>query len=316
MIEAAIGVDAGGTYAKIAAVTPAGRILRQERLPTRPELGPGSFVRRISELVAAWRRADGMRLLGLGLGIAGEVDSEKGRLRFAPNLKGWDGYGFKAALTRSLRLRVSVENDANAAVWGGYVAELKRRPRSVVGVTLGTGVGGGLVVEGRLYRGFTGSAGEIGHMVVEPGGELCHCGSRGCLEAYAGSYGIVRAARRVLSESARASRLRGGKSIDPERIAQAADRGDWAAREVWSRTGRRLAVGLSNLVLLLNPEAVLLLGGVSRAGHWLLDPIRAHLRRQPFAVPFGRVRLIAADNPDGGCLGAALLALEDGARRR
>ena len=313
MTRAAIGIDVGGTFAKVAAVTPAAKILIQTQIPTDSRLGPAAFVGRIGRLLAAWRKDRGLSPAALGLGLAGDVDAEGGRLRFAPNLRSWEGFDFKRACQGRLGLGAIVDNDANLAVWGGYCVELKRRPRDVVGVTLGTGVGGGIVVDGRLYHGSTGSAGEVGHTLVEPGGALCHCGQRGCLEAYAGSYGIIRIAKRLLSESRARSSLRGG-ALDPARIAAAADRGDAVARRVWAITGRYLGIGLTNLVLVLNPEVVLLLGGVSRAGTWLLAPIREQLHRQPFRTPFGKLTLRAADNPDWGCVGAALRALDSSRR--
>ena len=314
MIKAAVGIDVGGTFTKLAAVSPSGRIRLQERLPSHVGAGAAAFVDRVCGVVERWS-GHGLRALGVGLGLAGDVDSKRGELRFTPNLKGWDGFPFKRAFERRLKTRVVVNNDANAAVWGGYAVELKRRPRDVVGVTLGTGVGGGLIVDGRLYGGATGSAGEIGHMKVEPGGELCHCGQRGCLEAYAGSYGILRLARRLIAAKPKRARrllaLCGGvESLEPAHLSKAADAGDPVAREVWLTTGRKLALGLENLILVMNPDVLLILGGVSRAGRWLLDPIEARLAAQPFRTPFSHVRVKMADDPNAGCVGAALLALE------
>jgi glucokinase len=312
--KAFVGIDVGGTFTKMAAVTEAGRVRLEEKLPSQVEAGPASFVDRVSGVVERWIE-QGLRPLGAGLGLAGDVDSRRGELRFTPNLGGWDGFPFKRALERRLKTRVVVDNDANAAVWGGYVAELKRKPRDVVGITLGTGVGGGLVLGGRLHRGATGSAGEIGHTKVAPGGELCHCGGRGCLEAYAGSYGILRLAKRLLEkDGSRGRRLLeisgGADKLEPAHLSKAADAGDPIAQEVWVETGRKLAVGLENLILVLNPDVVLILGGVSRAGRWLLDPIEAHLAAQPFRTAFSRARVKMADNPNAGCVGAALLAKE------
>lgn len=311
MSRPAVGIDVGGTFAKVAAVARTGRILRLEEIPTRPAEGPAAFVGRLGALLDSWPGP----FAGAGLGLAGEVDAERGRLRFAPNMKGWDGFDFKRALTKRLRVPVAVDNDANLAVWGAYVTELKRGPRDVAGVTLGTGVGGGIVIGGRLYRGATGSAGEVGHTRVETPGEPCHCGLRGCLEAYAGSYGVLRTARKVLSERRFGGSLLfklspGLSRLELPAITEAARRGDAAAREIWARTGRYLAAGLANLIMILNPEVVLVLGGVSRAGRFLMDPVREHLSRQPFPTPFRRAKLVVAANHNGGCVGAALLALE------
>ncbi len=316
--KAAVGVDAGGTYTKIGVVTPDGRVLREAQIPAEVQAGPEAFAGRVAGLVESWTAAGGFALAGLGLGLAGDVDSERGRLRFTPNLRGWDGFDFRKALGRRLGCRVAVENDANVAVWGGFIMELKRKPRNVVGVTLGTGVGGGLVCEGSLYRGSTGSAGEIGHNVVEPGGELCHCGRRGCLEAYVGSYGIVRLARRVVEKDPARARILTAlcpelDRLEPRHLSQAADQGDEAAKEVWALAGGYLAIGLANVVLLLNPDVILILGGVSRAGRWILDPVEKHFAAQPFRTAFARARVKLAAATRAGWIGAAMLAMENAA---
>ena len=318
MVEACVGIDVGGTFTKIGAVSRAGKVLLKEKLPSQVAAGPAAFVDRASAVVERWVAQRKLKVAGVGLGLAGDVDSVGGELRFTPNLTGWDGFPFKRALTRRLRSRVVVENDANAAVFGSYVTELKRKPRDVVGITLGTGVGGGLILDGRLYRGSTGSAGEIGHTKVEPGGESCHCSGRGCLAAYAGSYGILRAARRLIAANPKGAKrllkICGTlERLEPAHLSEAADAGDPVAQEVWLETGRKLAIGLENLILTVNPDVVLVLGGVSRAGRWLIDPIVSHLAGQPFRTPFSHARVKMADDPNAGCVGAALLALEPGA---
>lgn len=314
MKKTAIGVDVGGTNIKICAVDDKGQALREAQLPTRGGEGPAQLVARVAEVVSAWK---GVKSAPVGLGLAGDVDHEKGMLRFTPNLPGWAGFPFQKELKKRLRRAVVVENDANCAVWGGYVTELKRKPRHVVGVTLGTGVGGGLILDGKLHRGATGSAGEIGHTKVADPGEPCNCGAHGCLEAYAGNYGIVRTARRLISKNPDGGRVLQELCPDmdlltPKHLAEAAERGDAVAQRVWQRTGRVLGLGLANLVLVANPEVLLILGGVSQAGHWLLDPIQAHLSKEPFRTPFSAATVKLAVNPQGGCVGAALLALEAG----
>jgi glucokinase len=319
MPRIAFGVDAGGTFTKIAAVAVSGRVLRLEELPTDPACGPAAFVDRVTQRLAGWTR-QGLRAEAFGLGLAGDVDHGRGTLRVTPNLRGWDGHPFRADFRKRLRLPVIVENDANAAVWGAYATELKRGPAHVIGVTLGTGVGGGIIIGGRLHRGASGTAGEIGHTRVAVPGELCHCGSRGCLEAYAGNYGIVRTARKLLRARPGRGRIlrrlcQEPAALSPKILKLAADQGDALAREVWQRTGNMLGLGLADVVMVLNPEVLMLLGGVSQAGTWLLDPIRRVFQSHPFGTSLRRVALRRAGNHNGGCVGAALLALEDAACR-
>lgn len=319
-MRAAAGIDVGGTFAKIGVVSADGALLREHKIPTEASAGPAAFVRRLSDLLGSWRR-DGQRFSAAGLAIAGDVDSERGTLRLSPNLPGWNGYPLRAKLSARLAVPVAMDNDATLAVWGAYRTELKAKPRSVVGATLGTGVGGGLVLDGRLFRGATGSAGELGHMKVAFPGEPCHCGETGCLEAYAGAYGIVRQARRLLADRPRDGRILRAfcpdlKRLEPAHLSAAARRGDALSREVWARTGSYLGTGLSNLVLVLNPDVLLILGGVSRAKAWLAGPIRERLRANPFRTPFSAAKLKFADNPNAGRIGAALLALEERAAAR
>jgi len=291
-----VGVDVGGTFAKIGLVTPAGDVVRSVQIPTDPRQAPAEFVRRVAGALDGWRYDT------LGLGLAGGVDADSGTLLFAPNLKRWVGFSFKREFERRLKIRAVADNDANVAVWGGYVVGLKRKPRHVVGVTLGTGVGGGLILDGKLHRGATGAAGELGHVIVRAGGALCRCGRRGCVEAYAGTYGLQRIARRLMR--------RPPSPLTPKALAEAARAGVPGAKKVWDEAGTWLGLGLSNAVLMFNPDAVLLLGGVARAGRLILDPVRRVFAAQPFREPFAALTLSAPAERDWGCVGAALLSRE------
>ena len=296
MKKNSVGIDVGGTYTKLGLVAPDGTLLQSLQIPTEPSKGPAHFTRRVAAIVKAWDFGS------VGLGLAGGVDARTGSLLFVPNLKGWTGYSFKKSFSKSLGVAVNVENDANAAVWGGYKVALKGIPRTVIGVTLGTGVGGGLVIDGRLHRGASGSAGEIGHLTLELNGPHCHCGRRGCLEAYAGTYGILRSAKALMR--------RVPSPLTPKAVAEAALAGDRGALKVWDEVGTRLGQGLAGLILVLNPDAVLLLGGVAGAGRLVLDPIRRVFAAQPFREPFKTVALSAPAERDWGVVGAALLSRE------
>lgn len=291
-----VGVDVGGTFAKIGLVAADGELVRCLQIPTDPRSAPKAFVTRVCAEIADWS------FDSVGLGLAGGVDAETGTLLFAPNLRRWIGFPFKREFERRLKVRAVADNDANVAVWGGYAVGLKKVPRTVVGVTLGTGVGGGLIVDGKLHRGATGSAGELGHVVVAAGGARCRCGKRGCLEAYAGTYGIQRIARRVMR--------RPPSPLTPKALADAARAGVPGAKKVWDEYGTWLGLGLANAVMLLNPDAVLVLGGVARAGRLVLDPVRRVFAAQPFREPFAGLTLSAPAERDWGCVGAALLSRE------
>jgi glucokinase len=292
----AAGVDVGGTFAKVGLVDSNGKVVRSEQFPTEPQKGPKDFVARLKAVLGDWPIAS------LGVGLAGGVDSKTGKLLFVPNLKGWEGFPFKSVLTKAFNVAVSVDNDANVAVWGGYKIALKGKPRHVVGLTLGTGVGGGLIVDGKLHSGAGGLAGEVGHMSLELDGPACNCGRRGCLEAYAGTYGLQRIARARMSAPP--------EPLTPKALADAALAGDAGAIAAWEEAGTRLGQGIANLVLILNPDAVLLLGGVARAGRLVLDPVRRVLDAQPFREPFESLTLAAPADRDWGVVGAALLSRE------
>lgn len=310
-----IGVDIGGTLTKLAAVTAQGQIIREVQILTRSTESASLFVRRVCSLLHLLESELDADVGGVGLGLAGDVDSERGVLRFAPSLGRWQNFNFRKAFSRRLKFPVVVDNDANLAVWGGYALELRRRPRHVVGITLGTGVGGGLILDGKLYRGATGSAGEVGHTKIETPGRLCRCGGRGCLEAYAGSYGIVATAKALLKSRGRGDSLLKRlcphpSKLEPSVISEAARRGDPLAREIWRKTGAWLAAGLANLVMVLNPDVILICGGVSRAGRLLTEPIAERMRAEPFRTPFKRLSIRIAVRHNLGCVGAALFALD------
>jgi glucokinase len=296
MMGLSVGVDVGGTFSKIALVTPAGDVVRSVQIPTGPRRAPTEFVRQVAGALRGWRYDS------LGLGLAGGVDAASGALLFAPNLKRWIGFSFKREFERRLKVRAVADNDANVAVWGGYAVGLKKKARHVVGVTLGTGVGGGLILDGKLYRGATGGAGELGHQIVRAGGELCRCGRRGCLEAYAGTYGIQRLARRLMR--------RPPSPLTPKALSDAAGAGVPGAKRTWNEYGTWLGVGLSNAVMMFNPDAVILLGGVARAGALILDPVRRVFDAQPFREPFEALTLSMPPEREWGCVGAALLSRE------
>lgn len=315
-----VGVDIGGT--KVLGVLMEGdRVLARSRVATPGVVGPqpagagrrdvaGELVQAVAELVTRL----GDDLLPLGVGAPGMVDRH-GRVCFAPNLPGLTGVDLAARLTeRFARSEVVVANDASCAAYAEHLLGAGRGSHQVVMITLGTGIGGGLVVDGELRTGWHGFAGEIGHMVVDPNGPPCPCGGRGCWERYASGGGLGRMARDAAAAGRlpRVLALAGGdaEAVRGEHVTDAARQGDPGARRVLEEAGWWLALGLTNLTAALDPERIVVGGGLVAAGEALLEPAR---RAFSDLVQGGARRpaveiVAAALGEEAGAVGAALLA--------
>jgi glucokinase len=282
-----LGIDLGGTMVKLALVNEKGRCLAVKEVATVK--APARLAGLLMGAAKEWLSSH--RIVGTGVGVAGDVDSARGIVRFAPNLK-WKNVPIKQFLRRAgIPAPVHVENDATAAAWGVFHTGLKKKSRNLVVLTLGTGVGGGLVFDGKLYRGATGSAGEIGHMVLDPSGPVCPCGNRGCFEATLGGVALARR----------------GKAASPYELYLRARKGNRAALAVWKEAGRALGQGLANLINVLNPDTIALVGGVAGAAPLLLKFARPALAKA-FQTPRRAARIVVpAQNKHTGVIGAALL---------
>ncbi|RCV47625.1 ROK family glucokinase [Marinitenerispora sediminis] len=278
-----IGVDVGGTKIAAGVVDADGRIVDRIRRPTPAASGPAitdAVCTAVEELVAR----SGGDVEAVGVGIAGFVDDGRSTVVFAPNLA-LRGEPLRDRIVRRTGLPAVVENDANAAAWGEARFGAGRGTRHLVCVTLGTGIGGGVVLDGRLYRGGSGVAAEIGHLRVVPDGRRCGCGNQGCWEQYASGRALVAEARDLArgapAEAELLLKLAGG---DPDRIegpeiTRAALEGDPAARECFRTVGRWVGQGLADLAAVLDPERFVVGGGVSDAGDILLEPVRRSFAR-------------------------------------
>lgn len=304
----AVGVDVGGTNVRAGLVDDAGKIVDQERAAT-PEEGRARFDV-IVELVTAVVTRAGAAGVPVGVGAAGLVDLA-GVVRYAPNLD-WRDAPLRDDLQDALGVRVRVENDAAAAAWGEYVVGAAQHASGgALMLTVGTGVGGGLIMDDRLVRGATGIGGEFGHMIVAEGGPRCPCGNRGCLEAMASGTAIGRMGREAVADGAAPdSALHDVQELTGADVTDAAQRGDELAVQVLARAGSWLGVGIASLVNSLDPEVVLIGGGVTAAGALLLEPAveayeeRVVARRHRTVPPVLRAEL----GDDAGLIGAALLA--------
>ncbi|MGH8906441.1 MAG: ROK family protein [Egibacteraceae bacterium] len=312
--QLAIGIDLGGTKLAAGLVSGDGGVTRRVRRDTPDDAE--SILAQIVDVVSDIDDLGGVAGLPVGLGVAAIVDS-RGVARWGPHLPFADR-PVRDELRAALDRWVAVDNDANVAAWGEYrVGAGVPGTTSLLMLTLGTGVGGGLVLDGRLIRGAQGFAGEFGHVIVDEGGPACGCGNRGCLEALASGTAIGRRAREALTAGA-ASVLRGVQEVTGEDVTAAARAGDTLALEVLARCGFWLGVGIASLVNALDPEIVVVGGGAMRAGELLLSPARTALaarlmgRGHRIAPPVVRARL----GGDAGLVGAALLALEQSNGRR
>jgi glucokinase len=314
-VSLAVGVDIGGTKVAAGVVDEQGVVLARARRLT-PSRDPRAVEATIAEVVRQLR--DVHDVVAVGIGAAGFVDADRSRVRFAPHLA-WRDEPLRDALAGVLGVPVVVENDANAAAWAEWRFGAGRGESHLVCVTLGTGIGGGMVIDGVPQRGRFGMAGEFGHMVVVPDGRRCECGNRGCLEQYASGNVLGREARelaRAGSPVTVALLERVGGNVDAlvgPVVTQAAREGDPCAVELFEDVGRWLGVGLANLAAALDPGTFVIGGGVSEAGELLLGPAHESFRRTLTGRGYrAEARIVAAAfGPEAGLVGAADLARRD-----
>ncbi len=306
-----IGVDVGGTKVLAGVVDDFGRVVRTARRATPGRRVDVAHVEDALER-AVLEAAGGAPIAGVGVAAAGFVDAAGERVMFAPHLP-WQGHDVRERLSSRWGVPVFLDNDANCAALAESTYGAARGTRSAIVVTLGTGIGGGLVIDGQLVHGANGMAGEFGHMQVVPGGHPCECGGQGCWEQYSSGNALVRAARQRMGEQP--SVLEEASGGNPDRVtgpmvSDAAAAGDMVARQAFASVGDWLGVGVANLVAAFDPEIVVIGGGVSAAGDRLLEPARnAMLRSLVGAAHRDVPPLVAALlGPEAGLVGAAELA--------
>jgi glucokinase len=296
-----VGVDIGGTNLVTGAVAEDGsRLVGLRSTPTRPEEGPDAVLVRlaeqgratIEELLAS---EPGAQVTGLGVGAPGPLDTRTGVIFLTPNL-GWENLPLRQRMADLLGLPATLDNDANCAVLGEWWRGAARGTRHAVGLTIGTGIGGGIIIEGRLYHGTSDCAGEFGHTTIDPAGRRCNCGNYGCLEAYASGPAIALRTVEALAagvESVIRNMVHGDLSqVTAQTVYQAATHGDELAREVVRDTAKYLGAGVANLINIFNPEVVVICGGVTLAGDLLLVPLRHEVARRAFRPAVQACRIV------------------------
>ena len=307
-----IGVDVGGTKVAAGVVDEAGKILVSSRRPT-PGASPEHVEETIAALVTELRREHEVEAVGIG--AAGFVDAERANVLFAPNLV-WRNEPLRDDVAKRIGLPVVVENDANAAAWAEYRFGGGQGEPDLVCVTVGTGIGGGIVLDGALYRGRFGIGAEFGHMQVVPGGRRCGCGQRGCWEQYCSGRALLKGAREIAdvqpSYGARLLELGGGEpdGIEAVEVTQAAQEGDPAALACFEEIGSWLGQGLADLAAVLDPGVFVIGGGVADTGELLLDPARRVFAERLSGAshrPLAQIRHAELGN-EAGLVGAADLA--------
>jgi glucokinase len=325
-----VGVDLGGTNIVVGVMPRDGSqqfAIRSQ--PTRAETGADAVVDRIVEMievaiaeVMAETGATRAQFDGVGIGSPGPLDRERGVVIITPNL-GWRDFPLRDLISDRVGLPATLDNDANCATLGEWWCGAAHGGRNVVGLTIGTGIGGGLILNGLLYHGASDVAGEVGHATIDSNGRRCKCGNYGCLEAYASGPAIAERAREALAIYG-PSRLRdlvGGDLtlITAATVYAAAEQGDAVARDVVRDTARFLGTGIANLVNIFNPDTVVIAGGVTQAGEALFEPLRGEVRNRAFAPAVNACRIVPGTlSGTAGVVGAVATFVQatDGSRGR
>ncbi|MBI4550762.1 MAG: ROK family protein [Candidatus Latescibacteria bacterium] len=306
-----IGVDLGGTNVRSAAVDAHGRVSHNAKLSVWGSPSRDEVIDRIARVIQQTMTGCGPeRVRGIGIGTPGLVIADTGTVVFAPNLPDWVDLPLGPVLAERFHLPVAVENDANAAAIGEQWTGAGVGVQSLICLTLGTGVGGAIILDGRIWRGANGAAAEIGHMTVDEHGVPCPCGNHGCLEQYASAPAVARQAREALQagRTSRLTELCDGNldTITSALVAQAAMEGDEVARQVMHRAGTLLGMAMASLTNILNPEMFIIGGGMINAGELLFEPIWSEVRSRSYTWSASILRIVPATlGDDAGVIGAA-----------
>ena len=314
-----VGVDIGGTNVKVAILDLKGRIYRKKVFSTKEFSKKNELINELTRNIKAAiyeNRLKAKDILGIGIGVPGLIDSRQGIIHYLVNIKGFIKVPLKQIIENKLNIPTFLDNDVNVMCLGELHYGNAKGAKNVVCITLGTGVGGGIVIEGKLYRGASLSAGEVGHVTINENGPHCNCGNRGCMESYVGNVAITKDAIRRIKKNKKTLiyKLVGGKlsEVTPKVISRAAGKGDRLAKHILKDTGMRIGVGLSTIINILNPEKIMIGGGVAEAGSILFDAIRKSVNSRAMKVPAKAVKIIKAKlGKDAGIIGAVALVKEE-----
>jgi len=314
-----LGIDLGGSKILTAVVNPRGEMLSSDESMTPATKGREAVIQSILDSAHRALKQAGVaisEIYAIGVGAAGISNPEAGILFTSPNLPGWRDVPLRDIMQERLGKRTFLINDANAAALGEFYFGAARRARNFIYITLSTGIGGGIVIDGKIYTGAIGAAGEVGHMTIDDNGPICNCGNRGCWETLASGTALAKEARHRIKEGVRTSILTYAEG-DVERVTaqvihNAADQGDGLAKELIARTGYYVGVGLANLINIFNPELIVIGGGLSNIGDMLLEPAFKVAGERAYKEASQAVRFASAElGRNSGVLGAAAFALRE-----
>lgn len=312
-----LGIDFGGTALKIGITDDSGNIQIKQSFTTNVESDPDALVNYIGECILNVLKESGIsgkQIKGAGIGAAGLINPETGQLIFVTNMQILNGYYLSPAIEKIIGIPTFLDNDVNAMALGEFYYGAAKGYTHIIALTLGTGIGGGLILNGKLYHGASFTAGELGHMTIDSNGLLCNCGSYGCIERYANRDGIIDRFNAYYEHKEMESNvnefLDDGK-ITPKAIAQAAQAGDNLSQLVLAEVGTYLGIALASYVNILNPEIIVIGGGIANAGDLLLEPARKEMMKRAYTFPAQTVKVVQAKLlNDAGIIGAASIAID------
>ena len=310
-----VGVDIGGTNVKIALVDKKGEISHPKTVPTRAEMGYEYTIGNITQCIKDLMTEANITtndIEGIGFGFPGQIDCDNGVVRILPNIPGWIDVPIAEIMQKEFNVPVKVDNDVRCAALAELNYGAGAGCKNLVCITVGTGIGSGLIINGKLVRGASNAAGEIGHIKLQMhDGLICGCGDTGCFEAYASGPAIVAMAKDYVrgGKSAKLGEIAGSTAaITPAIVCQAALEGDVVAKRIFTRMGEYLGIGLASVVNLLNPEKIVVGGGVADAGDLLLEPLRKTLIERAMPIQGSAVKVVPAQlGNTAGIIGSSLL---------
>ena len=313
MVQNRIGIDVGGTNVKLALVSPDGKIIYSNSIPTHAEMGYEYTINNIKEAIHTLMKETDSRaedIQGIGFGFPGQVDYKSGVVRLAPNIPGWVDIPIAKMIEDEFHIPTRVDNDVRCAALGELNFGAGKGCENLICITVGTGIGSGLIINGKLVRGASNAAGEIGHIKLQMhDGPICGCGDTGCMEAFASGPSIVAMAENyILGGKSTKFRELANPDITPYIVYEAAKTGDPVAKRIFNVIGEYIGIGLSSVINLLNPEKVIIGGGVAASGEYLLNPIKETVKKRAMKIAGEAVEIVPAQlGNTAGVIGASML---------